>query len=113
MSDDYNEQITGTINFIFGYNKDIVPNKEINQLINEIITILNEEYSNLGLYFEKGEVENQKWFELNGLVQLAHDRRNQQLSPVRILTTYLTNGELYRLSVLGRQISEETSNERS
>ena len=107
MNKDYNEQIMGTIDFVISYDKDIIPDKDVDQLIEEISTTLNDKYRDIGINFRVSGVEDLYWFELNGLVQLAHNRRNSSLHPLHIIQAYLTDGELHRFSVLSRKISEE------
>jgi len=111
--DDYNEQLIGTIDFVMNFDKDIVPDRDVEELLHEISTSLNEKYKELAIHFDIAKYENSKWFELNGLVQMAHDRRNASLHPMHILKGYLTQGELHKYSVLAQQISAEASNERS
>lgn len=107
MIEDYNEQIMGAIDFIISYDKDIVPDKDVTHLIKDIVETLNDKYKHMNIHFRVSDIENQTWFELNGLVQLAHNRRNQQLPPLHIVNSYLTNSELSRFMVLSHQLSDE------
>lgn len=99
----------GTIDFVISYDKDIVPDKDVDRLIEEISTTLNDEFRDIGINFRVSGVEDLNWFELNGLVQLAHNRRNSKIHPLHIIQSYLTDGELHRFSVLSQRISEESS----
>lgn len=113
---DYNEIVMGTIDFQISYDKNNKPRLTIVQLINDVIDTLNTRYKvlnseNFDIYFHLDNIEDQVWFELNGLIHEAYNRRNKQVTPLSVIHSYLTDDELNRFTTLSKCISKEASPE--
>lgn len=114
VATEYNKAVMGSIEFMIGYDGNLIPRREIVNLIDESITTLNESNKvimgdNFEIYFHLDNIEDETWHELNSLVRLAYNRRNREMSPVRVVHHYLTSKELDRFSRLTDKLAGETS----
>lgn len=113
---DYNQAVMGTIDFQISYDNKQTSRKTIVRLINDAINTLNTKYKELNsngfdIHFHLDNIEDEIWFELNGLIHLSFERYNKEKTPLFIIHNYLTSKELDRFSILTSIISKETSKE--
>lgn len=112
VATDYNTAVMGTIDFMIGYDGNIIPPSEIIELLDVSIAELNASHEamkgdNLEIYFHLDNIEDETWHELNSLVRLAYKRRNDEMPPVRVIHHYLTTEELDRFSLLTDRLTKE------
>lgn len=112
----YSEAVMGTIEFQISYDNRQTSRETVVQLIDNVINTLNTRYKELNssefdIHFHLDNIEDQVWFELNGLIHLAFERYNKKRTPMFIVHNYLTSEELDRFSVLTTIISEEAFKE--
>lgn len=113
---DYNESVMGSIDFQIDFDKDKTYRKTIVQLITDVIDSLNVKHrefngENVAIHFHLDNIEDQVWFELNGLIQEAHNRRNKEMPPLQVIHNYLDKDELERFSTLSKLISKGVTSE--
>ncbi len=109
IATDYNEQVMGTINFVISYDKNKNPRHTIVQLIENIIKNLNVENEpmcndNFDVHFSVGLLENDIWYELNGLIQEAYNKRNQDIPQYKVINRYLNREQLKRFNTLSNVV---------
>jgi len=109
----YSEAVMGTIEFQISYDNKQTSREVIVNLIDNAVNTLNTRYKELNssgfdIHFHLDNIEDQVWFELNGLIHLAVERCNRRKTPLFIVHNYLTSEELDRFSALTTTISEET-----
>ncbi len=105
----YNAQIMGTVNFVVSFDKDKSPESTIVKLINNIIDDLNTENEpmcndNFDIHFSVGLLEDEVWYELNGLIQEAYQKRNEDMPQHKAITKYLSEEQLERFKTLSKII---------
>ena len=105
----YNAQIMGTVNFVVSFDKDMNPENTIVTLVSNIIDDLNTENEpmcndNFDIHFSVGLLEDEVWYELNGLIQEAYQKRNKDMPQHKVITKYLSKKQLKRFNTLSQVI---------
>lgn len=112
----YDEQIIGTIDFIISYDKKMIPDRDIADLINDITKSLNFKFdvmkhNSFDIHFDMVGLEDQRWQELNSLIRVANNRQSSKVKPLDVIRNNLTLDEMSRFDTLTRQISKEATKE--
>jgi hypothetical protein len=109
---DYNEAVMGSIDFQFSFKNSNVSRHTIVQLIDDVIKALNDKYKgfddeNIDAHFHLENIEDEVWYELNGLIHEAYKRWNKEKPPLQVIHDYLSATQLDRFSVLTDKIAKE------